>query len=57
MEYASTTSILKIFEKRFLKKGFSPQISSKPPSPQETELKREREREKKKKKSIKSLLK
>jgi hypothetical protein len=25
------------FEKRFLRKWFSPQISSKPPSPQETE--------------------
>jgi hypothetical protein len=36
-EYASTTSILKPFEKKFLKKWFSPQISSKPPSPQETE--------------------
>jgi hypothetical protein len=28
---------LKPFEKKFLKKGFSPQISSKPPSPQEME--------------------
>jgi hypothetical protein len=36
-EYASTTSILKPFEKKFLKKLFSPQISSKPPSPQEME--------------------
>jgi hypothetical protein len=27
---------LKPFEKKFLKKWFSPQISSKPPSPQET---------------------
>jgi hypothetical protein len=36
-EYASTTSILKPFEKKFLKKLFSPQISSKPLSPQEME--------------------
>jgi hypothetical protein len=35
------------FEKRFLNKWFSPQISSKPPSPQEKE---HRKREKKKKK-------
>jgi hypothetical protein len=47
-EYASTASILKPFEKKFLKKWFYPQISSKPLSPQETELKeRERERERK----------
>jgi hypothetical protein len=32
---------LKPFEKKILKKGFSPQISSKPPSPQETEQKKE----------------
>jgi hypothetical protein len=43
-EYASTTSILKPFEKKFLKKWFSPQISSKPPSPQETEQKKEEEK-------------
>jgi hypothetical protein len=36
------------FETRLLKKWFSPQISSKPPSPQETEhRKREREKEEK----------
>jgi hypothetical protein len=34
LEYASTASILKPFEKKFLKK--CPQILSKPPSPQET---------------------
>jgi hypothetical protein len=58
---------LKPFEKKFLKKWFSPQISSKPLCPQETELKRERERErerdkekekeKEKEKSSKSLFK
>jgi hypothetical protein len=37
LEYASTTSILKPLEKKFLKKWFSPQISSKPSSPQEME--------------------
>jgi hypothetical protein len=37
LEYASTTSILKPFEKKFLKQWFSPQTSSKLPSPQETE--------------------
>jgi hypothetical protein len=48
-EYASTSSILNLIEKKFLKKWFSPQISSKPLSPQETELKkREREKEKEK---------
>jgi hypothetical protein len=31
---------LKPFEKKFLKKSFSPQLSSKPPSPQETEQKK-----------------
>jgi hypothetical protein len=40
-EYASTASILKPFETKFLKKLFSPQISSKPPSPHETEQKKE----------------
>jgi hypothetical protein len=40
LEYASTASILKPFEKNFLKKSFSPQLSSKPPSPQETEQKK-----------------
>jgi hypothetical protein len=48
-EYVSTTSILKPIEKKFLKKWFSPQISSKPLSPQETELKKERERKRKRK--------
>jgi hypothetical protein len=37
LEYASTASILRPFEKKFLNKWFSPQISSKPPIPQETE--------------------
>jgi hypothetical protein len=36
-EYVSTASILKPCEKKFLKKSFSPQISSRAPSPQETE--------------------
>jgi hypothetical protein len=54
-EYASTASILKPFEKKFLKKGFSPQMSSKPPSPQDTEQKKREER--KRKKSSKSLFK
>jgi hypothetical protein len=39
---------VKPFEKKFLKKWFSPQISSKTPSPQETEhiyKKREKEKE------------
>jgi hypothetical protein len=46
-EYASTTSIFKPFEKKFLKKWFPPQISAKPPIPQETEQKkREEEKEK-----------
>jgi hypothetical protein len=34
------------FEKRFLKKRFSSQISSKSPSPQETEHRKKRKREK-----------
>jgi hypothetical protein len=59
LEYVSTTSILKPFEKNFLNKGFSPQISSKTPSPQETEFrKREKKKEKeksKRKKNFKSL--
>jgi hypothetical protein len=42
------------FEKRFLKKSFSPQISSKSPSPQEME---HMKKKKKRKKSSKSLLK
>jgi hypothetical protein len=37
------------FEKRFLKKWFSRQLSSKPPSPQETEHRKEKKRKKKKK--------
>jgi hypothetical protein len=53
-EFVSTASMLKPFKKKFLKKGFSPQISSKPLSPQETELKK-REREKEKEKLQKSL--
>jgi hypothetical protein len=48
-EYASTSSILNLIEKKFLKKWFSPQISSKPLSPQETELKKGREKKKKEK--------
>jgi hypothetical protein len=39
-EYVSSASILKTFEKKFLKKCFSPQISSKPLSHQETEHER-----------------
>jgi hypothetical protein len=35
LKYASTASIFKPIEKKFLKKWFSPQISSKPPSLQE----------------------
>jgi hypothetical protein len=46
-EYASTACILKLFEKKFLKKWFSPQISSKPLRPQETELKEKREKRRK----------
>jgi hypothetical protein len=38
------------FEKRFLKKWFSPQISSKPSSPQETEHRKKKKRRKRKKK-------
>jgi hypothetical protein len=37
------------FEKRFLKKCFSPQISSKPPSPQEMEHRKKKKRRKRKK--------
>jgi hypothetical protein len=40
MEYASTASTLKPFEKKFLNKWFSPQISSKPLSPQKMEHKK-----------------
>jgi hypothetical protein len=60
-EYASTASILKPLEKKFLKKWFSPQISSKPPSPQETEQRKKGEKKietgkkRKRKKSPKSL--
>jgi hypothetical protein len=46
LEYASMASILKPFEKKFLKKWFSPQILSEPPSP----LEMEHEKKKKKKK-------
>jgi hypothetical protein len=45
-EYASTTSIFKPFEKKFLKKWFSPQISSKPLGPRDGAKKREEEKEK-----------
>jgi hypothetical protein len=56
LEYASTASISIVmtmpfhvmpFEKRFLKKWFCPQISSKPPSPQETEHRKKEEKEEK----------
>jgi hypothetical protein len=40
--YVSTAGILKSIQKKFLKNWFSPQISSKPLSPQETELKRKK---------------
>jgi antibiotic biosynthesis monooxygenase (ABM) superfamily enzyme len=52
-EYASTVSISIVmimsfhvmpFKKRFLKKWFSSQISSKPPSPQETEHRKKEEK-------------
>jgi hypothetical protein len=39
---------VKPFEKKFLKKWFSPQISSKPPSPQEIEHIKKRGKEKEK---------
>jgi hypothetical protein len=55
LEYASTTSILKPIEKKFLKNWFSPQISSKPLSPQEIDLKNRRKRKRKKEKLQKSL--
>jgi hypothetical protein len=55
LEYASTASILKPFEKKFLKKWFSPQISSKPLGPQEMELTKEREKEKEKEKERETL--
>jgi hypothetical protein len=42
------------FEKRFLKKWFSPEISSKPPSPQETEHRKKRKKEKKEKEKKKA---
>jgi hypothetical protein len=45
----STISILKPNEKKFLKKWFSPQISSKTPSPQETEPKKRKKEEGKRK--------
>jgi hypothetical protein len=56
-EYASTTSISIVmtmpfhvmpFEKRFLRKWFSPQISSKPPSPHKTEQRKKREKKEEK---------
>jgi hypothetical protein len=43
-EYTSTTSILKPFEKKFLKKWFSTQISSKPLKRQKKKKTRGRER-------------
>jgi hypothetical protein len=53
-EYASTASVLKSFEKKFLKKWFSPQMSLKPLGPKETELEKG-EKEKEKEKLQKSL--
>jgi hypothetical protein len=50
-EYASTAGILKPSENKILKKLFSPQISSKPPSPQETEHEKKK-REKKLQESL-----
>jgi hypothetical protein len=47
---------VKSFEKKFLRKWFFPQISSKPPSPQETEHKKERKRKKKEKEEEKEKL-
>jgi hypothetical protein len=47
-KYASTAIILKPIEKKFLKKWFSPQISSKPHGPQEMEHEKRREKEKEK---------
>jgi hypothetical protein len=44
-EYAPTASILKPFEKMFLKKWFSPQITSKPPK-RWSKKKKEEEKEK-----------
>jgi hypothetical protein len=49
-KYVSTTSILKPIEKKFWKKWFSPQISSKPLSPQQMEFKKWREKKEKGKK-------
>jgi hypothetical protein len=40
-------------EKRFLKKRFSSQISSKPPSPQETSIEKKKEKRRKRKKKKK----
>jgi hypothetical protein len=51
-KYGSTASILKPTEKKFLKKWFSPQISSKPRSPQETEHKKRGRRKKEKRKAL-----
>jgi hypothetical protein len=42
---------LKPIENKFLKKLFSPQISSKPPSPQEMEQKKKRKKEEGKRKA------
>jgi hypothetical protein len=58
-KYVSTTSILKPIEKKFWKKWFSPQISSKPLSPQQMEFKKWREKKEKgkKEKGSKSLFK
>jgi hypothetical protein len=59
LEYASTASISIVmtmpfhvmpYEKRFFKKWFCPQISSKPPSPQETEHRKKEKKERKRKK-------
>jgi hypothetical protein len=54
-KYASIASILKPIAKKFLKKWFSPQISSKPPSPQETEHKKRGRKKKEKEKLQESI--
>jgi hypothetical protein len=58
-EYASTASISIVmtmpFKKRFLKKWFSPQISSKPPSPQVMKHRKRAKKEEEKEKLQESL--
>jgi hypothetical protein len=44
------------FEKRFLKKWFSPQILSKPPSPQEVERRKKEKKKKRRKRKKKKKL-